>query len=298
MNTSPLPQLPDPQAELGLADLTNAADALLAHTSAPRAAADGRVRAAPDVRTIRYYQSIGLVDRPLRYDGRRAVYGRRHLLQAVVVKLLQGEGLSLAQIQTALQGAPTPKLEAAVREALEAGPSGETSGPTPPVSPSPPVVPTPRNRIDVASGSDVPTRPPRNRAGRNRPMYPDATAGGSRLWSGTPRPQDEAEGGSESEQDLRSERDPESERDLGNEPVQRSSKSVESADSAATTSPPRDLLAYEIAPGIDLTIDPARAALDPPAARRLAVALARFLERSSTNDPDPQDGHDAGRRLS
>ncbi len=50
---------------------------------------DQRVRAVPDARTVRYYQSIGLVDRPER-EGREAVYRWRHLLQVVAVKLTAG----------------------------------------------------------------------------------------------------------------------------------------------------------------------------------------------------------------
>ena len=42
---------------------------------------DGRVALEVDVRTVRFYASLGLVDRPLSYLDRRARYGRRHLLQ-------------------------------------------------------------------------------------------------------------------------------------------------------------------------------------------------------------------------
>lgn len=77
---------------------------------------DERVSPAPDARTLRYYQGLGLLDRPLRYDGRNAVYGYRHLLQALCVKLLQAQGLSLSQIQRALGGASTEALEAALRD--------------------------------------------------------------------------------------------------------------------------------------------------------------------------------------
>ena len=96
-------------ATFDLDALCAAAAALLG--SAP---ADGRVNAVPDARTVRYYQSTGLVDRPIRYDGRTAVYGYRHLVQVLAVKGLQGQGHSLAQIQQALAGATTERLEAAV----------------------------------------------------------------------------------------------------------------------------------------------------------------------------------------
>jgi DNA-binding transcriptional MerR regulator len=64
----------------------------------------------PNGRTIRYYTTIGLVDRPARMRGRTGLYGPRHLLQIVAVKRLQVRGLSLAQIQGALTGASDEKL--------------------------------------------------------------------------------------------------------------------------------------------------------------------------------------------
>src|SRR5712692_1736869 len=63
-----------------------------------------RVRDVPDRRTIRYYTTLGLIDRPAEMRGRTALYGRRHLLQLVAVKRLQGRGLSLAEIQQRLVG--------------------------------------------------------------------------------------------------------------------------------------------------------------------------------------------------
>jgi DNA-binding transcriptional MerR regulator len=66
--------------------------------------ANGRVRAVPDLRTIRYYTTIGLLDRPAEMRGRTALYGRRHLLQLVAIKRLQARGLALAEIQRQLLG--------------------------------------------------------------------------------------------------------------------------------------------------------------------------------------------------
>src|SRR5690348_15034744 len=51
--------------------------------------ASARVRDVPDVRTIRYYTTLGLIDRPAALRGRTALYGRRHLLQLVAIKRLQ-----------------------------------------------------------------------------------------------------------------------------------------------------------------------------------------------------------------
>lgn len=85
---------------------------------------DERVAAVPDERTLRYYQSAGLIDRPLRYEGRVAVYGWRHLLQALAVKALQAEGWTLGRIQPALAGVPDDRLEAVIAAALGGPPAG------------------------------------------------------------------------------------------------------------------------------------------------------------------------------
>lgn len=73
-------------------------------------APNGRVTAAPDRRVIRWYATIGLLDRPLRHPGRTARYGPRHLLQLVAVKRRQAEGHSLAAIQAELAGATDATL--------------------------------------------------------------------------------------------------------------------------------------------------------------------------------------------
>jgi DNA-binding transcriptional MerR regulator len=71
----------------------------------------GRVRDVPDRRTIRYYTTLGLLDRPAEMRGRTALYGRRHLIQLVAIKRLQARGLSLAEIQESLLGLPNSRLE-------------------------------------------------------------------------------------------------------------------------------------------------------------------------------------------
>jgi DNA-binding transcriptional MerR regulator len=75
----------------------------------------GRVREVPDQRAIRYYTTIGLVDRPAAMRGRTVLYVRRHLLQLVAIKRLQAEGLSLARIQRELAGATNAQLERVAR---------------------------------------------------------------------------------------------------------------------------------------------------------------------------------------
>jgi len=67
-------------------------------------APNSRVRDIPDRRSIRYYTTLGLLDRPAEMRGRTALYGRRHLRQLVAIKRLQSRGLSLAAVQEQLLG--------------------------------------------------------------------------------------------------------------------------------------------------------------------------------------------------
>jgi hypothetical protein len=92
------------------------------------AARNGQVRDRPDARTIRYYSSLGLVDRPADMTGRTAWYGDRHLLQVVAVKALQARGASLAEVQRALVGASAAEL----RRAVGPGLPGALAAPAPP----------------------------------------------------------------------------------------------------------------------------------------------------------------------
>src|ERR687893_3208522 len=75
----------------------------------------GRVRAVPDRRAIRWYATIGLIDRPVAHRGRTALYGPRHLLQLVAVKRLQARGLPLVAIQQELAGATDAQLTRVAR---------------------------------------------------------------------------------------------------------------------------------------------------------------------------------------
>lgn len=151
--------------EWELGGLCEQAAALLAATAVTSTgAADARVREVPDGRTVRYYQTIGLLDRPLRYDGRKAVYGYGHLLQTVCVKLLQARGLSLAQVQQVLSVATMAKLEAGVEEALGGRePGAGVAGPAVPLAPQVPPVPSTRwLTVELAPGVLVSLDPRRH----------------------------------------------------------------------------------------------------------------------------------------
>jgi len=116
---------------------------------------NGQVRAVPDERTVRYYGTIGLLDRPAAMRGRTALYGARHLAQVVAIKRLQSSGKSLSEIQTLwptlddptlarMSGVtlPTSAKRAARKDFWKASPS-----PSP--SPSPPPAPTLSSPIEL-----------------------------------------------------------------------------------------------------------------------------------------------------
>ena len=69
-----------------------------------------RVSDVPTLRNIRYYTTLGLLDRPAEIRGRTAYYSLRHLMQLVAIKRLQAEGLSLTEIQNRLLGLSDAKL--------------------------------------------------------------------------------------------------------------------------------------------------------------------------------------------
>jgi DNA-binding transcriptional MerR regulator len=102
--------------------LGEAVEARLAGEEAP---ANGQVRAVPDERSIRYYTTLGLLDRPM-MRGRAALYGRRHLAQLIAIKRLQAEGRTLAEIQRVL---PTfDDAELAQRSGVELGATRQAAG--------------------------------------------------------------------------------------------------------------------------------------------------------------------------
>ena len=66
-------------------------------------------------RTIRYYTTIGLLDRPVGWHGVQGRYGRRHLLQLVAIKRLQSEGASTRHLNAQLAGVRDTTLERVAR---------------------------------------------------------------------------------------------------------------------------------------------------------------------------------------
>lgn len=120
--------------------------------------ANGRVRDIPDLRTIRYYTTLGLLDRPAEIRGRTAFYGHRHLLQLVAIKRLQGRGLTLAEIQRQLVGLTNAALIQLTRL-----PAGTESAPAnlPAIAESAPAAPVSQAETSAAFWKTAPAEPAR-----------------------------------------------------------------------------------------------------------------------------------------
>ena len=99
-----------------------------------------QVSDVPDARTLRYYTTLGLMDRPTEIRDRRAHYGERHVDQVTAVKRLQSAGCSLTEIQALLLGlSPSDLHEVAEGRRPRAGRAREEpfwSRPPTPTAPS------------------------------------------------------------------------------------------------------------------------------------------------------------------
>jgi DNA-binding transcriptional MerR regulator len=149
-----------------------------------RGQSSGRVRDLPDQRAIRWYTTLGLVDRPNAMRGRTALYGRRHLLQLVAIKRLQAAGRSLAEVQQELAAASDERLERlADLPATAAAPPGMAT----PAGPGPSAPPRPAREgrrkfwaagAAVADGPAAPadTTGPAGAAATAGPVDPDGPA--------------------------------------------------------------------------------------------------------------------------
>jgi DNA-binding transcriptional MerR regulator len=105
------------QQELTLEELSQEVDRLLREKGIQGGHSDHRISSVPDARTIRYYATLGLLDRPL-IVGRQARYGELHVMQLLVIKALQVAGMPLAEIQKRIYGRSFQELQAIV-DAIE-----------------------------------------------------------------------------------------------------------------------------------------------------------------------------------
>jgi DNA-binding transcriptional MerR regulator len=138
------PRLPDllasiPAEGLTLDELSALASSIL--DAREVSVSDGRASDRVDPRTVRFYQTLGIVPKPA-YIGRRAMYGREHLVRVVVAKQLQAEGHSLAQIHAGLAMHATDDLVAALMKTdAVAAPRARRGEPSPPAIPAPALAP-------------------------------------------------------------------------------------------------------------------------------------------------------------
>lgn len=105
----------NPEAEdWSLEELSEQAESQLEQWRLPNPG--GRVSPVPSSRTIRYYTSLGLLDKPS-YVGGAARYTRRHLSQLLAIKALQAEYLPLPAIQKRLNGKTEEELDQIIQDA-------------------------------------------------------------------------------------------------------------------------------------------------------------------------------------
>jgi DNA-binding transcriptional MerR regulator len=107
------------EINLSLEELAGEVALTLEHYQLLGSAHDSRVSPVPDARTIRYYTTLGLLDRPW-MEGRQARYGRRHLLQLLTIKALQGRGMPLSEVQQRMYGLSDAELESLLTALAEA----------------------------------------------------------------------------------------------------------------------------------------------------------------------------------
>src|SRR6266496_2700887 len=74
-------------------------------------------RAAPSARSVRFYVSTGLLDRP-EGAGTAATYNYRHLLQLLAIKIRQREGATLEAIKGEMKEITGDALERRVAASL------------------------------------------------------------------------------------------------------------------------------------------------------------------------------------
>lgn len=98
------------EKHVGVAGLAEAAARILAESGAARQGR-GTVTELPDERTVRYYLAEGLIPAAEEKQGTASVFGFRHLLQLLVVKKLQAEGLPIRAIRELVTGKTERQLE-------------------------------------------------------------------------------------------------------------------------------------------------------------------------------------------
>ena len=94
---------------IGISELAKAVETLLKASGAKQER--GTVSEIPDERTIRYYQSEGLIDPPISKSGPASVFTFKHLLQLVAIKLLQAQDVPIKKLRFVLEGKSEYELQ-------------------------------------------------------------------------------------------------------------------------------------------------------------------------------------------
>ena len=112
-----LKNLADSRPTWGLEAFVDEVNALLPHYL-PEDSANTRVREEVNVRLIRHYTSLGMLDEPLK-QGREARYEYRHLLQILVVRRLLAEGIGTGAIGDLPKAKRNDELEAMLEGGMQ-----------------------------------------------------------------------------------------------------------------------------------------------------------------------------------
>lgn len=142
-----------PDAGWSLEELVDTANALLPEflpAAEDRPGSAGKVREEVNVRLVRHYASLGLLDDNTR-EGREARYGFRHLLQLLLVRRLLTEGYPAAVIARLIHG----KNDAELRALLQSGTSVNAT----PANPALDFLDKVRRRAALPASPAAPARP-------------------------------------------------------------------------------------------------------------------------------------------
>lgn len=104
-----LKEIDKANAVWSLTEFVNMVNKLLPHYL-PTLKSSSRVREEINPRLVRHYATQGLIDEPDR-DGKFAVYTYRHLLQLLVVRRLQNEGIAASAIAALVKQKTNTELE-------------------------------------------------------------------------------------------------------------------------------------------------------------------------------------------
>jgi DNA-binding transcriptional MerR regulator len=113
---------------VGVAGLAEEAARILAESGAARQGR-GTVTELPDERTVRYYLAEGLIPPAEEKQGTASVFEFRHLLQLLVVKKLQADGLPIRAIRELVTGKTERQLGRLLGAEQGQSPGAPRSGP-------------------------------------------------------------------------------------------------------------------------------------------------------------------------